>query len=403
MTLMIAYLAAFGGLPGCHTPHRAAPPLDPVKPGAWKPADDRPVARSQSPNGPAVVPAGGVRHTSHPDNAVAPPRRPQNVLVLSGGGSYGAYSAGFLNGWSKAGTRPEFDVVTGVSTGALIAPLAFLGKKHDDDVRRLYTEVTRKDVLTMRSWATVPFRDAAASAAPLRRTVEAELTPDAIAEIAAEHRKGRRLYVGTTNLDARRFVIWDIGAIANRGPDARRLIVDLLIASSSVPGVFPPVEIDVEVDGKPYTELHVDGGVTAPLFLPAEVLESAVAKPDLPPVTVYAVVAGKLYADPSPVKSRVLKVLGASAGVFYHGMQRAEISRLYHAAVKAGIRFHLTALRQDFPITDTGIEFEQESMNRLFAEGDKVGSAGPAWNDGIPERAPGDGAPIRTGTKFRTK
>lgn len=401
MVLLMPILGALVALPGCQS-HRAVPPLDPVRPASYAPVEDRPpVARSQAPDPSKVIPAGGIK-PAFLEPPTAPARRPEKVLVLSGGGSYGAYTAGFLSGWTKAGNRPEFDVVTGVSTGALIAPMAFLGPKHDGDVRRLYTEIKQKDVISMRPWATVPFRDAAASAAPLRRTVESELNPDTLAEIAAEHRKGRRLYIGTTNLDARRFVIWDIGAIASRGgDDARRLIVDILIASSSVPGVLPPVEIQVEVDGKPYSELHVDGGVTSPLFLPAEVYD-AMAKPG-PAPEVFVVVAGKQYADPAAVKSRVLKVLGASAGVFYHGLQRAEVSRVYHAAARTGAVVRVTSLRQEFPITDTGIEFDQESMGRLYAEGQTVGSGGPAWDPGPPERAPGDGTPIRTGTRFKTK
>jgi predicted acylesterase/phospholipase RssA len=401
---LMPVLAAFAVLSGCQTQNRLVPPLDPIRPAAYIPLEESAAtARSQAPESSlGQSTASGPKTGPFLEPPTAPARRPNKVLVLSGGGSYGAFTAGFLSGWTKSGTRPEFDVITGVSTGALIAPMAFIGPKHDDDIRRLYTGVKQKDVITMRSWATVPFRDAAASAAPLRRTVEAELSPESVAEIAAEHRRGRRLYIGTTNLDARRFVIWDIGAIAARGgPDARRLIVDILIASASVPGVFPPVEIQVEVDGKPYTELHVDGGVTSPLFIPVETLES-MAKPG-PAPEVYVIVAGKQYADPAAVKTRVLRVLGASAGVFYHGLQRAEVSRIYHSASRAGASVRVASLRQDFPITDTGIEFDQDSMNRLYAEGHAVGAGGPAWDPGPPERAPGDGTPIRTGNRFKSK
>ncbi|MGL6095336.1 MAG: patatin-like phospholipase family protein [Fimbriiglobus sp.] len=411
---LLGWCVVAGGLlaagAGCKNSGRLVPPLDPLRPAAWFPADTpKTTARSQSPAdlppSPKDVPppAGDL-----PPVEQAPVRRPQNILVLSGGGSYGAHTAGVLNGWTRSGTRPEFDVVTGISTGALIAPLAFLGSKNDAALRKLYTEVRTKDIFILRSMVTMPFRESLATATPLRKTVETTLTPDVLDEIAAEHRKGRRLLVGTTNLDARRFAVWDIGAIACKGgPDARKLIIDVLIASASVPGVFPPVPIEVEVDGKSYTELHADGGATAPLFVPMQVLEAAAPRAGggpvpPPPANLYAIVAGKFYADPAPVRARVLKVLGAAAGVYYYGHLRAEVANLYHAAVGAGVKFHVAAMRQDFPTTDSSIEFDPDAMNKLFTEGVRVGVAGPTWETEPPERVPGDGAPIRTGVKYRT-
>ena len=411
--LVFALVGLLPATTGCRSHQRTPPPLDRLNPANWIPADaPRLTARPQAPTEPAPPPpiSPAAFQTSNlladPTHPAPVLRRPHHILVLSGGGSYGAFTAGVLNGWSRTGTRPEFDVVTGISTGALIAPLAFSGQKKDHEMRRLYTEIETKDVFRMRSWATLPFRDAAASSAPLRRIVETTMSPEFIAEIGVEHRKGRRLYVGTTNLDARRFTIWDLGAIAARGgDDSRKLIIDVLIASASVPGVFPPVSIEVEVDGKRYTELHVDGGVTAPLFLPMDVLRVAGAKSGTIPTaapTMYVIVAGKYHEDPAAVQSRVLKVLGAAAGAYFRGHLRSEMANLYHAGKLDSVTYRAAALRQDFTTGLSKLDFDPDEMTKLYAEGIRVGAGGPAWDTTPPERAPGDDATIRVGTKFRT-
>ena len=336
-----------------------------------------------------------------------PPRPPRNILALSGGGAYGAFTAGVLNGWSRADTRPEFDVVTGISTGALIAPIAFLGSKYDFELRKFYTEVGPADVFDYRSWYTIPFRDAFASSAPLRKTVESGLTPEVIAGIAIEHRKGRRLYIATTQLDTSKTVVWDIGAIAlHGGPNARRLICDLMIASSSVPGVLPPVPVVVDVDGKKRVELHVDGGVTATVFVPAEVIEAAAktATESDAPANLYVIVAGKPYPEPTKVRARLIGVLEASGAAFMSAHTRRDLGNLYHMARLNGLNFHITSLRQDFPQDGGGsaLDFEPNTMGPLYVEGIKVGVAGPSWDTEVPERSPGTGGAIRTGPRLRT-
>lgn len=333
----------------------------------------------------------------------AAPVTPKNILVLSGGGSYGAYSAGVVCGWTRAGDRPTFDVVTGVSTGALIAPLAFLGAEGDADLQKFYTQVRARDVFTLRNLATVPFRDAAATTAPLRKIVTGNLTPERVEAIAAAHKKGRRLFIGTTNLETKRFVVWDFGAIAVKGgPAARQLMTDVLVASCSVPGVFPPVPVSVEVDGRTHTELHVDGGVSAPMFLPTGIFEAVTPKrPNDPPANLYVVVAAKFFPDSAPVKARVLKVLEASVGAFFSGHIRAEAANLYHQSKLHGVKFHVTAVPGELAIPDSGIDFDPEGMNRLFVTGLDVGLAGPKFATTPPERSPGDAANPRTGTTFR--
>ncbi len=194
--------------------------------------------------------------------------RPHNYLVLSSGGVDGAFGAGLLAGWTAAGTRPEFQLVTGVSAGAIIAPFAFLGPAYDGALRKIYSSYSSKDLVARRGLSRAFVSDAIMDTAPLRTLIDRYLGQDEIDQIAAEGRKGRKLLVGTTNLNAARPVVWDLTKIAGSGSsDARRLIGDIILASSSIPGVFPPVRIDAEAAGVHFQELHVDGGVTAQLFL----------------------------------------------------------------------------------------------------------------------------------------
>jgi len=338
-----------------------------------------------------------------------PIRRPRNIIAFSGGGAFGAYSAGFMDGWTKTGARPEFDVVTGISTGSLIAPFAFLGPEYDACLGQLYTRVQAADVFKMRTWILIPFKDSMATSIPLKNLIESQISPDLMEKIAVEHRKGRRLYVGTTNLDTRRLVVWDLGAIACRPcPESCRLFRDVLLASCSVPGMLPPVRFDLEVDGKRVTELHADGGITAQLFVPSHIfaLASAAnlaeAKPVAETGNLYAVVAGKLYPDAVPVKAKMLPVLGASTGALMYAYCRADLSNLYGMSRAAGLRYHLTALPDGFASVESSVDFDRKEMQKLFDEGVCEGSSGPSWMSGPPALSPGDGDYIRNGLKLRT-
>lgn len=320
-------------------------------------------------------------------------RKPRHVLALSSGGLYGAYTAGVLDGWTRAGTRPEFDVVTGTSTGALLAPFAFLGSEYDAHSMRLYTGVRTQDVFRVRSWFTIPFRDALATAAPLKQLIESQVDQELMERIAAEHKKGRRLYVGTTDLRTKRAVIWDMGAIACRPcPGGCALFRDVLLASASIPGVLPPVPFRVEANGRWALEYHTDGGTTAPLFVPPSVFMSAAGEPGEPPAFagpgLYAIVAGKLYPDEGPVRRRILPVLGATVEAVLAAHCRAELANLYWQARFAGMRYHMIALRAGADIhPESAVSFDRELMTRLYAEGKRDGAAGPAWGYAPPALA----------------
>ena len=206
------------------------------------------------------------------DRIAAEGKLPNNgrvdILVLSGGGSDGAYGAGLLNGWSDRTGRPEFALVTGISTGALIAPFAFLGSEYDEELERFYTNTGTDDLVDLQIFSALTGKVLGlTNTTKLQETLSQVITPAFLDRVAEEHAKGRRLLIGTTNLDAQRPVTWDIGAIASSGFPAReQLVRNVLLASASIPGAFPPVLFNVVVNGKRYSEMHVDGGVTRQLF-----------------------------------------------------------------------------------------------------------------------------------------
>lgn len=188
---------------------------------------------------------------------------PFTMLALSGGGADVAFGAGLLTGWSETGTRPEFVVVTGTSAGALVAPFAFLGRAYDPILKAVFTDSETERLLQVNGLAAI-FGSAIFKAEPLQQLVAKHVDEGLLAAIAAEHRKGRRLFVVTTNLDAQRTVVWNMGVIAASGrPEALALFRNVLVASASIPGVFPPVPMEVESGGRRFAEMHVDGGVTA--------------------------------------------------------------------------------------------------------------------------------------------
>jgi len=307
----------------------------------------------------------------------APPGRPErNVLCLSGGGSFGAFSAGVLCGWTESGTRPTFDVVTGISTGSLIAPFAFLGPAYDAQLKEFYTTVTNDDIFKKQMVRGLLGGEAFTDTAPLRKKVGEFMTPQTIAEIAAAHQAGRRLIIGTTEEEGSRFIHWNIGEIACRnGPKDRDLIVDVMVASASIPGVFPPVKIDVYVDGKCYTERHVDGGVSAGMFYhPPYVPPDQRTPQTLNPVgtNVYIVVAGKLFADPGIVKPDALTQAGRAVSSVLSAQSRGDIQRMWSYCQVFGMNFHMTAIPAGFENSGNSAEFDPKTMSGLFEEGRRM-------------------------------
>jgi hypothetical protein len=283
-------------------------------------------------------------------------------LAMSGGGSDGAYAAGLLTGMTKAGNRPEFAVVTGASIGALIAPYAFLGSRYDDQLEKQFTTITAGDIFEDR-----PTSDSLMDSWPLKRTIEDRVTPQLLADIAAEHKRGRRLLAVTTNLDAGRRVVWNMGAIAARGDDkALALFRAVLLASASIPGIFPPVVIQAESHGKTIQELHNDGTITAPFFIAPETVLAGTGTVHLPTKQLYVIANAKLteqFEMTTPVQTTV--VLGRSIALALQSGLRIELLLTLAAAQKQGISLSVAQIDPEFQHPSRGA-FDPDYMKALF-------------------------------------
>jgi hypothetical protein len=329
----------------------------------------------------AVDPRGVVDATGH-----------VNVLALSGGGANGAFGAGLLNGWTAAGTRPVFKLVTGISTGALIAPFAFLGSDYDSTLREFYTTISTKDIYTERSLFAILFNPSSmVDTAPLQAILAKQVNERVLAEVAQAHQRGRRLFIGTTNMEAGKLVIWDMGAIATSGkPEALELFRKVMLASASIPVAFPAVYFPVVADGKRYEEMHVDGGTATQVFfygftldLHAAMEEAGIQRQEAGtqrriPVRIYIIRNGKLSVPWQLMLPSILPIAERSL----HGLLGAQVVgdlyRIYTITQRDGIEFNLAHIPEDYDI-EPKESFDHEVMNRLFQLGYEWARAGYPW------------------------
>jgi predicted acylesterase/phospholipase RssA len=313
--------------------------------------------------------------------------RAHNYLAISGGGPRGAFAAGLLNGWTAAGTRPQFTMVTGVSTGALIAPFAFLGPDYDHMIKKFYTEFSTDDLMKKRGKLKALFGDAAADSAPLRQKIAEFIDEDVMAAIATEHAKGRILAIGTTNLDAGRPVTWNIGRIAASGaPNALDLIHDILLASASVPAAFPPVMFTVEADGQSYDEMHVDGGVTSlvylyPLGLDWEKILDHLEVPGRP--NVYLIRSGYLKEGWASVKRNTVYIAARSMDALMQSAVYGDMYRIYLGTSRDGLNYRLAFIPESFDAQPSE-PFDSEYMTELFNLGYEMAKDGYQWKSEPP-------------------
>ena len=311
------------------------------------------------------------------------PLPPAAYLAISGGGDNGAFGAGFLSGWTKAGTRPSFKLVTGISTGALIAPFAFLGPSYDGKLKELYTTISEGDVASKRSILNVLFKDARSDSEPLWNLVKKHITHDMLAAIAAEHAKGRILLIGTTNLDALRPVIWNLTKIAATGnPHSLELVHTLLIASAAIPGEFPPVMIDVNVDNTIYQEMHVDGGAVAQVFIypPAMRLSQLSQEHSIERQrTLYIIRNARLDPEWGEVERRTLPIAlrAISSLVEYQGI--GDLYRIYTTTQRDGVEYNLAFIPDTFN-TPHATDFDIAYMRELFNLGYQLSEVGYTWH-----------------------
>lgn len=302
---------------------------------------------------------------------------PVEFLAVSGGGDDGAFGAGLLVGWSAAGGRPDFQIVTGVSTGALIAPYAYLGEAYDDELRRVYTSITPDKIFEQRSLLGIITEDSIADTSPLWALISENVDEQMLADIAAEYERGRLLLIASTNLDAQLPVIWNVGAIAASGhPGALDLVRKILRASSAVPGVFQPVLIDVEIDGQQHQELHVDGGAIAQMFLypPSIDLRQQVHRDR----TAYIIHNAREDARWADVEPNTLTIAGRAISTMIHASGMNDVARIWFITQRDGVGFNLAYIGSDFDAPHP-TDFDQGYMNALFDYAYQKAAAGYPW------------------------
>jgi hypothetical protein len=310
-----------------------------------------------------------------------------SYLALSGGGSNGAFGAGLLCGWSRRGDRPVFHIVTGISTGALIAPFAFAGPEYDRVLREVYTTLKTSDVATERSLLGAFLSDSLMDPAPLRALVARHVDAAFLERVAQEYRKGRGLILGTTNLDTQRPVIWAMGAIAASGdPGALHLFREIMIASASIPGIFPPVHIPVEADGARYEELHVDGGTASQVFLyPAGFSLKRFSKEEKVQRkrTVYVIRNAKLGPEYEVVERRTLPIAGRAIATLVKTQGVGDLYRIYLGCLRDDLDYRLAFIPEEFSVVPREM-FDPEHMKALFDLGYRRAMSGYPWAEAPP-------------------
>lgn len=310
-------------------------------------------------------------------------------LALSGGGANGAFGAGFLNGWTASGNRPVFKMVTGVSTGALMAPFVFIGPDGDESLKHFYTTTSNDDVFIAGSvLMALMRRDSMVDTRPLSELIATVVDRKLLRRIAAEHARGRRLYMGTVDLDTRRFVVWNMGRIAQYDTDqALDLFHRVMLASSSFPVAFSPVLFEVEFDGRRYDEMHVDGFVGANMFAhvgtfdPTEIIRSHGRAPGREQI--YVIHNGQLSPPPSPtersiggIAMRVMEV-SARAGVL------GDLFREYAFAQRNQSEFRWVTVDESVDLPDAA-DFDPVRMRELYQVGYEAGKSGNPWRTSPP-------------------
>jgi predicted acylesterase/phospholipase RssA len=315
------------------------------------------------------------------------PAQPGPWLSLSTGGEDGAFGAGLLLGLGASGKRPAYSVVTGASAGALMAPFVFAGPRYDDALRHAYTEVTSADIYEAGTTS-----ESFADSWPLKDLIAKEITPQLLNDIAAEHRSGRRLFIVSYNLDAQRSVVWNMGAIAAHGGDAAlNLFRTVLLASTSIPAAFPPVLIDVEANGKRFSEMHVDGGVGGQFFVAPMALMAATSDYKLPATQLTVIVNSGLQPEFEVVERFVPSILTQSVGAAVKVDTRLMLDRAYLFAQRSGVDFKVASIPPSFKKTSRG-SFDPDYMKALFQVGFDAGKGDNPFSN-QPPPYPGEAGP----------
>jgi hypothetical protein len=330
------------------------------------------------------------------------------VLAVSAGGPKGAYGAGFIRGWSKEGSRPVFKVITGVSSGAIIALCVFLGKDYDDPLEKFFTTMSTKDIMKQKNFLSILLGNSLANPAPLAKKIASIVDEKLVARVAEEHRRGRRLFMGTVNLDAQKFVVWDMGALACKGGvESVNLFRKILLASTSMPIMFPPVFFEVSsASGELYSEMHVDGGAIREVFYIDPLTKNMVragkaSGRDLSKYKpkIYVLITSYMFPIKQQVKDRLVDIGVRSLDTLEAAAYYGDIYRLFVSTQETGLDFNLAYIPADFRPDPKEI-FDAKEMQSLFKRGYDDAVHGYKWHKTPPDYAAEDERAQKTDEKI---
>jgi predicted acylesterase/phospholipase RssA len=295
-----------------------------------------------------------------------------SLRSISGGGQNGALGAGFLNGWRESGRRPEFDMVGGVSTGALLATHALLGTEADDaKLEEMYTQVTKDDIYQSRRIISIlSGTDALRDTAPLQALIAKYVTTQTLARVAAAYDEGRLLFVGTTNVDYGQTWVWNMSLIAKAGK--LELYRKVLLASASFPVVFPPVEID--------GHLFVDGAARSNVVVAGL---GGTERPDPPlhgPGNIYLINNGRDNQPPAALRRELGPVAASTIGVMMDQSMQTALGRSYFGARLLGYEFNVVAIPDDVDVGNDPLAFDPKQMRTAFEVGREMAKQEQPWS-----------------------
>ena len=305
---------------------------------------------------------------------------PLNILEISGGGQNGAFGAGFLKGWRESGTRPPFDIVTGVSTGALLATHAFLGTPADDAIlEEIFTTITAQNVYESKGLLNVLVEDSSSvyDTSPLAAYIAKYITAEVLKRVAAAYDDNRRLWVGTTNLDYNQTWVWNMTGIAKEGgPDALELYRKVLRASASPPVAFPPVEINGHLFG--------DGGVRENVVVVGFTGEEQPKPPLHGPGDVFLIHNGYGNAPPHAITADIAGISGTTIGMMFDNSMESIVLRAYWATMARGYKFHYVEIPEGVDIGHNMLAFDPKQMRNGFDAGRAMAKKPDPWSNTPP-------------------
>ena len=304
------------------------------------------------------------------------------VLIIGGGVSNSAYGIGILKGWLKEGSRPVFKIITGYSSGSIIALATFSGKDYEDRLVELFTSISTKDVIKQNGVFSILFGDSVNSSALFAKKIDNIVDEDLMKKVAQEHAKGRRLYVGTSDLDAQGFVIWDMGALASKGGiDAVKMFRKIILASCSFSTMLPPVFFQVEAGGRRYDEMHADGGVIGGIFYIDQLMEGV----EFREIRTRVYILNCCYMSPhsKQIEDNLTAIISRTIETNGAAKMSGDTYRVYAFAKEKGWDYNLAYIPEDFEPHQKEM-FDKQEMQRLFKRGYDDAAVGYKWHKAPP-------------------